>query len=215
MDEYERKKQKAECIRLRTIERLSYKEISEKTGVAKSTLSSWLKPYPLTEAELKERAKKANRYKTPKKDRGEPSKFYKSTCWDKLDTRQKGIISETAVLFRLYIRGFFVYRPIAEGERVDCIAETPDFRKRWKIQIKTVKVQASGLPIVPLVRSGYNRYVCSKRYKEGEFDFIVGYDLFSDTAYVFSWDEVKAHKRSVTITPESAERWDKLLDYNQ
>lgn len=43
-----------------------------------------------------------------------------------------------------------------------------------------------------------------------EFDFIVGYNLFNDTAYVFSFDEVMHIKTYVTISEKYAERWDKL-----
>ena len=48
-------------------------------------------------------------------------------------------------------------------------------------------------------------------YKAGDFDFIVGYDLFTDTCYVWSWEEVAHFKATVTICPEAEERWDKLL----
>jgi hypothetical protein len=50
-----------------------------------------------------------------------------------------------------------------------------------------------------------------RRYMDREFDFIVGYDLFRDTAYVFSWDEVSANKTTVTVSKDAAERWDKIL----
>lgn len=49
-----------------------------------------------------------------------------------------------------------------------------------------------------------------RRYADGSIDFIVGYDLFTDTAYVWAWGEVR-DKVCVTICPEAAERWDKLL----
>ncbi len=36
---------------------------------------------------------------------------------------------------------------------------------------------------------------------------IVGYDLFTDTAYVFEYSK-QQNSASVTISPEAAERWD-------
>ncbi len=69
---------KAKAIRLRIEDRLSLREIATITGAAKSSLSLWLKPHPLTEEEKKSRAKLAKRYVTPKKDHGEESKHHKS-----------------------------------------------------------------------------------------------------------------------------------------
>ncbi len=43
-----------------------------------------------------------------------------------------------------------------------------------------------------------------------EFDFIVGYDLYSDAAYVFTYEEVKHLKKAVTVRDDAFERWDKL-----
>ncbi len=54
---------------------------------------------------------------------------------------------------------------------------------------------------------GHNR---RRRYETGEFDFIIGYYLFNDTAYVYSFDEVANHKTFITISEQHAERWDKL-----
>ena len=46
---------KAEAIRLRVEERHSLREIESLTGAARGSLSLWLKPYPLTEEEKRER----------------------------------------------------------------------------------------------------------------------------------------------------------------
>jgi len=67
---------------------------------------------------------------------------------------------------------------------------------------------AQGSPTVSLKRAhGHSGFV---RYKKGEFDFLIGYDLYSDTAYVWSWDELRALKTNVSIAAGAAERWDKL-----
>lgn len=49
-----------------------------------------------------------------------------------------------------------------------------------------------------------------QRYAEGDFDFIVGYDLYSDTAFVYSAEEVASRQAAVALSWKHAERWDKL-----
>jgi len=43
-----------------------------------------------------------------------------------------------------------------------------------------------------------------------DFDFIVAYELYSDTAYVYSYAETRHNAASTTVTAEAAERWDKV-----
>lgn len=50
-----KKELREKAIKLRKEERLSYSEIKERLDVAKSTLSYWLRDYPLTEEEIKKR----------------------------------------------------------------------------------------------------------------------------------------------------------------
>jgi hypothetical protein len=85
----------------------------------------------------------------------------------------------------------------------------PQAQKAYRIEVRWVKVDPRrGLPYISLIcRGGVGKY---RRYADDEFDFIVGYDLYSDTAYVFSSKEVAPLSSAVTIRPEAAERWDKL-----
>jgi PD-(D/E)XK endonuclease len=200
---------KAEAIRLRVGERLSLREIAVITGAAKGSLSLWLKPYRLTEEERKARSKTAKRYAAPKKDRGEESGHNKTVVWQNLSNQRKGRIAEAAILFRLALQGFGVYTSVFEGDRTDCLVHVPESGKIFKLQVRCVHSPSRhGLPVVRLkCADGHNQ---RRRYKEAEFDFIVGYYLFNDTAYVFSSDEVKQHKTYVTISEKYAERWDKL-----
>jgi|APSaa5957512622_1039677.scaffolds.fasta_scaffold120645_1 hypothetical protein len=113
---------------------------------------------------------------------------------------------------KLLSRGFEVFGSHYDGDKTDWIAGTPDRNHLWTLQVKSTNRGGShGLPTVPL-RYGHSRTVNPyRRYKKGDFDFIVGYDLFTNTAYVWSWKEVEHLKATVTICPEAAERWDKLL----
>ncbi len=196
-----------EAIRLRLEERLSLRAISDATGAAKGSLSVWLKDYPLTPEEVRER-QAIVRYVAPKKDRGEVSKFWSAQIKD-LTRAEKGKIAETAVLFRLYLNKFDVYSSPFGGDKTDWMVWIPETRKAVRIEVRWARCsRRGGLPYFSLMcRAGVGKY---RRYSLGEFDFIVGYDIYSDTVYVFSHDEVLHLTAAVTVRPEAAERWDKL-----
>jgi hypothetical protein len=200
---------KAEAIRLRIIERLSLREIAVITGAAKGSLSLWLKPYRLTEEEKKARSKTAKRYITPKKDHGEESRHNRTVVWQSLSNQRKGRIAEAAIIFRLALYGFDIYTSVFDGDKSDFLVRASEREEIFKLQVRCVHSPSKhGLPVVRLkCTEGHNQ---RRRYKQGEFDFIVGYYLFNDTAYVFSADEVKQHKTYVTVSEKYAERWDKL-----
>ncbi|MCA1592985.1 MAG: hypothetical protein LC754_10120 [Acidobacteria bacterium] len=200
---------KAEALRLRLEERLSLREIASVTGAAKGSLNVWLQSYPLTDEEKKARSKTAKRYVTPKKSHGEESKHHQATAAQTLTNQQRGRIAEAAVLFRLVLHGFEVYTSAFDGDKVDCLVYVPESGKTLKLQVRYVNSPSThGLPVVRLsCAEGHSK---RRRYKEGEFDFIIGYYLFNDTAYVFSFDELVQHKRHVTVSDKYAERWDKL-----
>jgi len=195
-------KLKQEAIRLRVEDRLSYNEINKKLNVSKSTLSNWLKDKPLA---LEERLTKKR--KRPYKDRGVESKWHKIAKKKPLDRNQKGRLAEAAVLFRLVLEGFAVFGSPFDGEKADWIACVPDSNKTHKIQVRLTK-HTKGLPCITLNCVRNNK---ESRLKQEDFDFIVGYNLYNDTAYVFSYDEIKHLKTSVAIQKKAAEAWHKML----
>ncbi len=200
---------KAESIRLRVEERLSLRQIATVTGAAKGSLSAWLGPYPLTDEEKKARSKTAKRYIAPKKSHGEESKHHQAVVFQNLSNQQRGRIAEAAVLFRLALHGFDVYTPAFDGGKVDCMVHVPENGRILKLQVRSVHSPSGhGLPVIRLkCAEGHNK---RRRYREEEFDFIVGYYLFNDTAYVFSFDEVSMHQTYISVSEEYVERWDKL-----
>jgi transposase-like protein len=194
---------KAECIRLRIEERLSYKEIARRTGASTGTLSLWLGDLPLTEEELKGRQEYLRLHRKP---RPEVSKFYLATQAQVLTRAQKARIAEAAILFRLVLHGFVPFGAAFDGEKTDWLVDTGSHCV--KVQVKWAREQKGGLPFVSLICvEGHNQ---QRRYKQGELDFIVGYDLKADLAYVWSWVEIAGHERRITVSPEAEERWDKL-----
>lgn len=199
---------KAEAIRLRVEERMSLREIAAATGAAKGSLSLWLQPYPLTDEEKKARSKVAKRYITPKKSHGEESKFYRMMDWQGINNQQKGKIAEAAVLFRLTLHDFYIYKSPFDGDKADWLVEVPETGRILKLQVRCVNPHAHGLPGVLLTcAEGHHK---RRRYRQGEFDFIIGYYLYNDTAYVYSFDELINHRAKVAISDQHAERWDKL-----
>ena len=198
---------RAECVRLRIEERLSLREIAVTTGASKGSLSTWLREYPLTEEE------KASRKPCPPspvvKERGVESALHQTIRANGLDSLQIAKVSETAVLLRLLVHGYIPFGSVFDGDRADWVVEVPQTQKFYKIQVKTMQRASGGLPAAS-IRHGHNRKGGSVRYQKGDFDFLIGYDLFSDTCYVWSWSEVLGHKSSITGNPDAFERWDKL-----
>lgn len=200
---------KSQCINLRVIERLPLREIHKRTGAPKGTLSYWLQPFPLSQEERKHH-QYSNRKPLPKRtDRGEESKFHKLAPLASLTKPQKARLAEIAVLYRLCALDVDVFKSSFDGSKFDFVVHVRKTDKIHKIQVKAVREpKGHGLPVIPLHCSDGRK--SSRRYKSGEFDFIVGYDFFTDIAYVFSWDEIAALGSCVTIRPEAAERWSKL-----
>ncbi len=200
---------KAEAIRLRVEKRHSLREIETITGAARGSLSAWLEPYPLTDEEKEARSKVAKRYVTPKKNHGEESKHNRAIVWQSLTPHHKGRIAEAAILFRLSLHGFETFSSVFDGDKTDWLVQVHETGKLLRIQVRCVNTaKRHGLPTIMLTcAEGHHK---RRRYKEGEFDFIVRYYLFNDTAYVFSFDEVMHLKTHVTISEKYAERWDKL-----
>ena len=197
---------KKEAIRLRVEGRHSLTEIRQQIPVSKAILSLWLRPYPLTLDELAvRRSKNAPNPIFVVKDRGRESECHRLVHEARVPqtTAWKGRVAEAAVLLRLVLRGFEPMRAVFEGDSVDWLVRiTPTHFVR--LQVRWAGHGKHGLPAIDLRRKGK-----SKDSFEGSIDFFVAYVLFNDTAYVYSWDEVKA-KRHVSVCPEAAERWDKL-----
>jgi len=200
---------RAECIRLRRDERLSLREIHGRTGAPKGSLSSWLRPFPLKEEERVERQHRARRYQTPKKERGAESLLHQQVPAENLSNHQRAKVAEAAVLLRILIHGMSPYGSVFDGDKTDWLVEVPNTPRVLKIQVKwTQRSREHGLPLVGLTCSdGHKGKRC---YKPGEFDFIVGYDYFTDMTYVWSWEEVASYKAVIAICPEAEEAWHKI-----
>lgn len=200
----------AEIRRLRQEERLSYQEIHDRTGVAQGTLSSLLSDIPLTKEE--------QAAKHPIKGRPRQRKTFGETCkymeWidgAELSPQQKGMLAEAAVLFRLTLFGFVVFGSVFDGSKEDWIVGLPGKTKVARIQVKCTRYAKWGLPFISLwCQNGHAAY---RRYSPGEFDFIIGYDLRSDTAFVFSEVDADQNVTTISMTETAAEQWDCIRNF--
>jgi hypothetical protein len=190
----------AECRRLRE-KGHSYQQIHEQTGAAMGSLAKWLKgssPRP---------------HHAPtggaKKDRGDESPLHRMVSGTLLSRQTKAKIAEAAVLLRLVVNGFVPFGSVFDGDKTDWLVEVPTTGKTLKIQVKWAgSSRKYGMPCISLTcTTGHNQQT---RYKPSDFDFIVGYDFFTDISYVWSYAEVQNHKRTISIRPDAKERWDKL-----
>lgn len=201
---------KAEAISLRVNEHLSLREIRQRTGASTGSLSNWLRDYPLTREE--QRAKQADKLRGRRSPlrlvRGEPSKYVSMTA-ENLTTLEKAKIAETAVLFRCVLRRFNVYGSPFDGDKADWVVEVPQGRM-LKLQVRCCyAAKRGGSPQISVRRT--LRGGRHERFKVGDFDFLVGYDLHTDTAYVYTWNEITQYKDSICVGTDHAEAFDKML----
>jgi hypothetical protein len=181
-------------------------------NVALSAVSKWVRDEQLTDEE--KRIKVSAGHKGPK-PLPEAAKYWEFLSKKQVGSAQIGRIAEAAILFRLCVHGFDVFGSVFEGHRVDWLVQNPSNKRIIRIQVKATDCYSYGWPHINLRRTisyiSRDRRECENvRYAPGDFDFIVGYDARSDIAYVYSEAEVVGHRRSVTVSPEAAERWDKL-----
>lgn len=108
------------------------------------------------------------------------------------------------------LHGFSVYASPYDSDKADWIVRVPETGKTYVIQVRWARNGVHGLPLINLhCAVGHGKL---RRYAAGEFDFIVGYDLYSDTAFVYSEAEVASLKTAVSMSWDHTERWDKLRE---
>ncbi len=114
-------------------------------------------------------------------------------------------------MFRLTLFGLHVMAPVFDGGRTDWLVQVPS-GDLVKLQVKLASpTRRHGLPCVSLTHSqGHDR---RSRYSNQDFDFLVGYHLYTDIAYVFSWQEVGENQTAITIREDVAEDWFKVLQF--
>lgn len=195
---------KREAIRLRVEERLSLDEIEKRMGISRGTLSPLLKEYPLTDEELHER--RARGFNKLNKERGKYtpvlSKFMGWITGKRLSTDRKGQIAEAAVLLRLRFLDYEILMP-SENSRMDFVVTRPDSSEFVRLQVKWARRADEGRPFVNL-RNGEGKHI--RRVSRATCDFIIGYDMETDTAYVMPISDCEG-KNAKSCDEQYAEAW--------
>lgn len=199
-----------EARRLRMEERLSLGEIGAITGVGQATLSVALRDVPLNLDEKRKARQRAYAYK--RIDRLATTTQRRSRFADIIVSRatttdQKGAIAEAAAIVRMKMWGYRPYLPLCPHGKADMVVEVPETNRIHRVQVKMVKLgRRYGRPVISLytmVRSG------KALRKQGDFDFLVGYNPAEDVCYVYAEDEIKT-LNIMTVDPAAVEAWDKM-----
>lgn len=185
---------KIEAVRLRKEEQKTLSEISDILKISKGTASLWLR-----DIKIRKLSKKRGRYK----DRGNQSSLSKQFDANSLSRTQKGNVAESAVQLRLQLKGFSVFSSSFDGERTDWIAESSSSKILYKIQVKWLKEPKCGLPFINLTSQ-------DKMYDKSEVDFFIGYDFYTDSCYVFPYEDVVG-KKTKTVESKYLESWDLII----
>ncbi len=186
--------EKKEAIRLRLEERLSYNEISSKLGIAKSTLSGWLKSLPLTEREKKI---KAARLLEGKKDetRRQLKRYNfldvvpQTTKVDEnYNPKQVGDVSEAQILALFIKHGFRTLVPFGDKDRYDLVVD--ENSKFIRVQCKTARYREDGSFEFSTCSSNWVTYKKTVYY--GQADVFAVYLRETEDIYIFNVDNAPA-----------------------
>jgi len=196
------------CVDLRIKERLSVKALAKRLSLSASSVSAIVKPFPLTTEEKVSRME-ANGRKSggllrqyDRKPESEHHQKFKISSFPKM---QKAKIAEAAAIFRLLLIGASIYKSVFDGDKYDLIVEVDG--TLLKIQVKSVLDTKPSPSISLRCSQGRGKF---RKYKPEEYDYIIGYDLFSDTAYVWSYAETSDLNSSVTISAQAEDAFHKL-----
>lgn len=207
-----RKEERLLARQLRLDKRMSLKSIANKLGVSKGSVSIWVRDIPLTEEEKQTRyVENGKRTKDRLKNTEvvPSSKFIGWIKCQELTSNQKGKIAEAAVVLRLSILKFDVYKSVFDGEKLDIVTQAPNDTQLKKIQVRWCRKPKIGSNFITLTCSSGRK--SSRRYNDEEFDFMIGYDFYTDTCYVYDANDLKNLKTRVSVKDEHAESWHKIL----
>ena len=191
-----------EAIRLRTEEGMSLNVIAVKVGISKASASKILKPYPWSEEERRA-SRKAHIRKNPnpkRRNRGEPS-FIFTLKSDDATSGQVGAASEYAVMMRLALMGYEVYKGLHDGGLADMVV-TNKKGKVIKLQVKTCCWGQHGRPSIAL-RTGRRK----RQHDAEECDFMVGYDCYQDAVFVVPMEKALRCNHQYAVREEDREAW--------
>lgn len=193
----------------------SIKQISRTLGISAASASKYASDIILTDELLKNIIKKGRSRATITIRENKIAKWdnkyhFKELIKSKSYSKStKGSIAEAAIIYRLLIHDFTVYSSIFSGSVIDIVALNNDNGEFLKIQVKCTRCTKSAYTPSISTRHmiGHNTF---SNYTNKELDYLIGYDILNDVAYVFSWEDIKDNKNMISVTEDSTENWYKL-----
>ncbi len=141
------------------------------------------------------------------------SKYFNMAVWSDsedpwADNWQKGVIAEAAVMFRLGLLGLRSYSPSHEGDPADIMVIKNG--KVCRVQVKWARKNDGGTIFVPLSRGWKSR----KSYlTDDSVDVIVGYELRTDSSFVFDTNNIEEDRKVIPCDALSLEKFEILDRY--
>jgi len=190
----------------------SYGEIAKKLEISKSHVAYYAKDTKLTPlqilAKLRAAASKGGRAEWKPDCISNMFKLFGARV-DALSSTSKGRAAEAAVRFRLSMLNLEVLGGTG-GESIDFLVMCPHGQRIIRLQVRWAYKGPSGAPRVRLrCSAGRGK---EKRFEPDSFDILTGYDLITDSVYVWSAKELLEHKTTITVCAFAHEAWSKLLN---
>lgn len=187
---------KEKAIKLRTQDRLSLPEILKLVPVARSTLSLWLRAYPLTMGELKARRQVNSQRARDIRLRsvGERGPSGEWSTRPKLSKSDLGEACRQMICAKLLLQGMVVFRPLTEDTPVDLVILTPTGRF-LKCQCKCI-FRANGktchhMSFCSVRKWGPSNRAVKHTYTPDEVDVFLGYCVDNDSVYVIPYKDTR------------------------
>jgi hypothetical protein len=128
-----------------------------------------------------------------------------------LSPKHKGRFAEAAVLQRLAGLGLDVSNPVFDNDVSDWVVKIKP-RMLRVIQVRCISWTKHGAPILRLVRTmATGNKIITERLTADEFDFMVGYDIVTDSAFVYTAAELVNNTTAKSVTCDAKEAWHKLF----
>ncbi len=174
--------------------------ISRDLGIAKSTVTNWLKDYPLTAEEIAQnrsiacreagkRTTEEQRAILNQKNRKLVANRRASDPFPALSTTKKGKAAELIFAAKCLLKDLLVYTVATEDSPVDCIVGS------HRCQVKIISPTNQCISLKTTRRSGK-----SHRYTDEEIDFFVGVDIVTFDCYVLPVAKLKLYASTISRT---------------
>lgn len=190
-----------EAVRLRIEERKSLSEISKILLVSKSTLSVWLREFPLEKEEITDKLKE-NYDSTLKSLLVDGSSQKKNSLikegfevfWEKIPSYKRGLVGEALVKYQLLRRGIEILEPSVLEPGCDIVVHTDAY---YRCEIKSSTTNEVNISHTKFLSNG--GYKVLPYTKENNIDFFICVLLNKEEIYIVPFEETVGHSRTLFL----------------